>query len=251
MTDVKTGGVVKAVRADIPADDQKVVIQNAIWTHVLPYVAWLLMLQILTPPSGLYYALRVAAGLGLFLWFCPWRWYDRLRVRNLPLAFAVGVFVFVMWIFPETDTAARLPWFYRAYQYVGMLPPWKAGLVQEGTPYAPWICGWPLTLVRLLGSAMVISAIEEFFWRGFIYRWLIRSNFLRLDIGFFQASSFFFTALLFGSVHHRWFVGFLTGIIYGWLVLRTRDIWAAVIAHGITNFLLGLYVLSTGNYIFW
>ncbi len=35
------------------------------------------------------------------------------------------------------------------------------------------------------------------------------------------------------------------------LLLGTRDIWAAILAHCVTNFLLGLYVLLTSSYQFW
>ena len=57
--------------------------------------------------------------------------------------------------------------------------------------------------------------------------------------------------LLFGFEHQRWLVGILAGLAYLWLMLRTRDIWAAIVAHVITNFLLGLYVLAAGAYAFW
>jgi hypothetical protein len=33
-----------------------------------------------------------------------------------------------------------------------------------------------------------------------------------------------------------------------WLMLRTRNIWDCVAAHAVTNLLLGLYVVVTGNW---
>ena len=45
--------------------------------------------------------------------------------------------------------------------------------------------------------------------------------------------------------------GFLAGLAYGLLFLRTRDIWAACIAHASTNLALGFYVLATGHWEFW
>ena len=46
-------------------------------------------------------------------------------------------------------------------------------------------------------------------------------------------------------------VGILAGLAYGLLLIRTRDIWAAVTAHVVTNLLLGFYVLVMGAYGFW
>jgi CAAX prenyl protease-like protein len=67
----------------------------------------------------------------------------------------------------------------------------------------------------------------------------------------FQLGAFALTALLFGLEHTRWLVGIIAGLAYGALVLRTCDLHAAVVAHVVTNLLLGLYVLAAGAYGFW
>ncbi|MBU0679358.1 MAG: CAAX prenyl protease-related protein [Verrucomicrobia bacterium] len=234
-----------------PDDDNKVVIQNAMITHILPFGAWMILLSIFSPATGWTYALRAVVGAGLFLWFCPWRWYPRLQLKNLGWAMIVGILVFVVWILPETQTVSQFEGFHRLYQLVGILPPWSVPEVQETFPYAPEVCGWPLTIVRLLGSAVVIACIEEFFWRGFLYRWMIASNFLKVDLGLMEKTMFIAVAVLFGLEHHRWLAGIFAGLAYGYMVIRTKDIWAACIAHGITNFLLGLYVIVTRSYQFW
>ncbi len=238
--------------APIPADDQKTVIQNAVWIHALPFIAWVVLMSLLAPASGVHYAVRTAVGLALLLYMAPWRWYPALRIRNLPGAMGVGALVFGLWVFPETAFVQQhFPGLYRGYLLLGVVPPWSVAEWPAETPYAPEICGWPLTAMRLFGSAVVIAIIEEFFWRGFLYRWLVASNFLKIDLGFFRWSPYLITALMFSLVHDRVVVGFLTGLIYGAYVIRTRDVWAACVAHGVTNFLLGLYVLVCGRYEFW
>ena len=126
-----------------------------------------------------------------------------------------------------------------------------AAAASVGNFYAPEICGWPLALVRLAGSVFVISVAEEFFWRGFLMRWIQHIDFLDIDVGHFHALAFAVTAIAFGAEHTEWLVGILCGIAYGWFCLRTRDIWAACIAHATTNLLLGAYVFLTGAYQFW
>ncbi|MDZ7778822.1 MAG: CPBP family glutamic-type intramembrane protease [Gemmatimonadota bacterium] len=38
---------------------------------------------------------------------------------------------------------------------------------------------------------------------------------------------------------------------YGWLYLRTANLWVPVIAHAVTNAILGGWVLVTGSWTFW
>jgi CAAX prenyl protease-like protein len=97
----------------------------------------------------------------------------------------------------------------------------------------------------------VIAVIEEFFWRGFVYRWLQKQAFLEVPLSAFRLGYFVVVVLLFGVEHDRWVVGILAGIAYGVLLLKTRDIWATAIAHGVTNLVIGVYVLLTGYHHFW
>lgn len=219
--------------------------------HVVPFAAWVALIYLPGSPSGWTYAVRAVVGLALFLGLRPWRGYAPLRIRNLPLATGVGVAVFAVWILPETPWAARWPALQEFYLKYAVLPWGRAPEVLSPPPYAPETCGWPLALVRLLGSAFVISFIEEFFWRGFIYRWIIARDFRSVDLGVFSRNAFFVTALLFGLEHDRWLVGIVAGLAYGALIIKTRDVWAAGIAHAITNFLLGLYVLAASAHGFW
>ena len=119
------------------------------------------------------------------------------------------------------------------------------------SPFDPASCGWGLTLVRLLGSAFVIAVIEEFFWRGFLYRWIQSLDFLDIDPGKLHLGAFIGVAAIFGAEHREWLAGVVTGILYALLYIRTRDIWAACTAHVTTNLLLGVYVLATRNYLYW
>ena len=43
----------------------------------------------------------------------------------------------------------------------------------------------------------------------------------------------------------------MAGLAYAWLYVRTGKLWVAVIAHAVTNGVLGAWVLATGNWQFW
>lgn len=227
--------------------------RHAILAHVTPFAVWLL-LMLLPGNAAWMYALRTVAGAGAFAWLRPWQWYGRPKLRHVPSSLVVGVVVVLVWIFPETNWfGAHWPRAQEAYlrfavglSQFGHLPEPVAG-----TPYAPAVCGLPLTVIRMLGSCLVIAVIEEFFWRGFLYRFLIDSRFLKIELGRLSMSRFLLVAALFGLEHDRWLVGIVAGLAYGLLTIRTRDLWSAVIAHVVTNLLLGLYVILAGAHQFW
>jgi membrane protease YdiL (CAAX protease family) len=222
----------------------------AVWSHALPFAAWLALMTVPGLPPAWNYALRTALCLVLFLWLCPSRGYDCPKIRDLPPAFLVGVAVFAVWIFPESSWIDRWPKLRDLYLRWAVLP---VGKMPAPTffPFAPEVCGWPLALVRLAGSALVIAPIEEFFWRGLAYRWLIGKEFTQVDLGTLRWPILLTVSVCFGIEHDRWLAGLMAGLAYGLLMIRTRNIWAAVVAHVVTNFLLGLYVLADGAYQFW
>ena len=228
--------------------------ERAVLAHVLPFVVWVLLMVLPGLHPSWRYALQAVLGAYLFIRFRPWRWYSALKVGHILPAVGVGLVVAAIWIAPELRALGmRWPRVQIAYLkyavdlvHFGQFPePLRAA------PYAPAVCGWPLSIVRLLGSALVIAVIEEFFWRGFLYRWLQKQTFLGVDLGAFRLGQFCLVVLLFGVEHDRWVVGIVAGVAYGVLLLKTRDIWAVSIAHAVTNLVLGLYVLATGYYAFW
>ena len=242
--------------------------------HVAPFAVWLgviLFLQVLDSanvcPRWLYpwaYAVKSAVCAALFLWLKPWRVYAVLQRCHVPLALALGGGVAAVWILPESPWFGRIApdcqvfyhrWFilmpgtlpdYFNLDFYPSLPPGHLSLA-----FSPEEAGWPLTLMKLAGSAGVIAVIEEFFFRGFFYRWLRQGAFWRIPLTAFDAQAFWTVVAVFGLEHDRWFAGLLAGLAYGWLAVRTGDVWAAALAHGVTNALLGVYVIVSRQYGFW
>ena len=196
--------------------------------------------------------MRTLAGTAALAWARPWRWYAPLRVRNVPLAFGVGVAVLAVWVGFET------PWFKSAapalaefYERFLVMPFGRLREPLTSTPHAPGVTGWALFAVHMFGTSVVIAVIEEFFFRSFLYRWLQGKSFLDVALTHYDRTLFFAVAVVFGLEHAEWFAGILCGLAFAWLLRRTGDIWAAIVAHGTTNFLLGWYALGTGAWWFW
>ena len=240
----------------IPADsvDDRRYNNRAAWRHAIPFIAWIALmfgLKYVGEPAAWKYAVRAATALILLVACRPWKWYEPLRLRNVPASVIVGIAVCAVWVLPEVKWGDSYPFVQELYLRFGILPLGKIPTAAPPFIYAPATCGWPLTLVRLAGSAFVIAVIEEFFWRGFLYRWVMDRRFLQVKLSEFDWEAFIIVCAVFGLEHNRWLAGVVAGAAYALLMIRTRDIWAACLAHVVTNLLLGIYVLATASYVFW
>ena len=216
--------------------------------HAAPFLLWLAVLYAGGDPL-VNYALRCAVASAALLILRPWRWYGPPRLRGMPAAVLVGAIVAAVWVLPESAWLQRLwPGAARAYLRFAVL----------GTPdnaaaadFAPGLAGWPAAGLRLVGSVLVVGVIEEFFWRGLASRRLTAVRFVEQDPARLGAGAVLLASVAFGFEHARWLVGTLAGLAYAGLYMRTRDVWCAVVAHAVTNALLGAYVLASGQYGFW
>lgn len=186
--------------------------------------------------AGALYPVKVGlVALALFLFrnhFDELRWADLGRIRDTALSLGLGVIIFIVWI--NLD-----------------LP-----LVTAGEPkgFDPGVFGdlqVPMTIIRLMGAALVVPVMEELFWRSFLVRYLADRDFISVPHGTFTVFTFTATAVLFGLEHHLWLAGILAGAAYNFLYMRTGSITQCILSHGVTNLILGLYVVSTEKWLFW
>ena len=149
-------------------------------------------------------------------------------------AIGVGAAVFALWIILD------FPW---------------ATLGEPGAGFDPRRAGgdidWMLAAVRLFGAAAVVPIMEELFWRSFILRWIDKPDFLQLPAATISGRALVLSSILFGIEHNQWLAGILAGLAYGGLYMRSGTLWSPILAHAVTNLLLGLWVLTTGAWYFW
>ena len=111
---------------------------------------------------------------------------------------------------------------------------------------------WSFVAIRLAGAVLVVPFMEELFWRDYLWRSILAPNDFKLaQVGEWDWKAFLIVTLLFASVHIQWMTAIVWGAMIGALLVRTRSLGACIIAHGVTNLLLGLYVLYTGDWYFW
>jgi CAAX prenyl protease-like protein len=176
----------------------------------------------------------VAVALGLLApQFDELRATWRSATRDWLLALAVGVAIFILWI--------------------NLDQPWAS----IGTPagYDPrnttGEIDYPLAALRVAGACLVVPVMEELFWRSFIMRWIERVEFRSLAPASVAWRGLLISSVLFGFEHNLWLAGIVAGLAYGYLYMRSGNLWSPIIAHAVTNFLLGIWVIYSGNWKFW
>jgi len=106
----------------------------------------------------------------------------------------------------------------------------------------PW--AWGFLAIRFFGLIVVVPIIEEFFYRGFLMRFVVQPDWWNVPPGKVNAAALLLATLVPMAMHPGellaaavWFS------MITWLYVKTRSIWDCVAAHAVTNLLLGIYVV--------
>ena len=188
--------------------------------------------------------------------------YDELRFsdwKNLPATIVsciVGVIVFVLWINMAWTIQDISTLLHSVSEQIGLGSSWPAQSPPPATGYDPYLVQDTFTrnlliFSRLAGASLVVPVMEELFWRSFLLRYLVNNDFTRVAVGTFTWGSFLIIALLFGLEHDYLLAGMMAGVAYNLLAVYTKSIAHCVLAHGVTNLILGIYVLNSGKWQFW
>jgi CAAX prenyl protease-like protein len=228
--------------ATLPADAP--MFNHAAWMRILPFAAYLSFIvagdvleRLGVAPEVLrwLYPAKIAAVALLLALF--WRQYDelqhfRLSAAQTLTALVTGVVVLVLWVSLNTD-----------WMIIGS----PSGF----DPRSEGRIDWLLVAIRILGAALVVPVMEELFWRSFLMRWIVSADFESVDLSQLGFKSFVITVLLFGIEHNLWLAGIVAGAAYSLLYMRHRNLWSPILAHAVTNGLLGIWVVQTGNWSYW
>jgi CAAX prenyl protease-like protein len=217
---------------------------RAAWLRILPFAAYLVFivtgdvlarLGVRQDTLRWLYPAKIALVALLLALF--WRQYRELsRFYLAPLhalvALATGALVFVLWIALD------------------------AGWMIVGSPagFDPRVDGridWLLVAIRIAGAALVVPVMEELFWRSFLMRWVDAPDFESVEPSQLTIKSFVITIVLFGIEHNLWLAGIVAGAAYSLLYMRHRNLWSPILAHAVTNGLLGVWVVRTGSWSYW
>jgi uncharacterized protein len=209
--------------------------------YIAPFLVYVAMIALPLPPESLF-PVRFVLVLAVILFLS--RPYISLKPSQTVASIGIGIAVFLIWIGPDLL-------FGPGYRHFRVFE--NSFIGQARSSLAPELRRkWFFLAVRVLSSVALVPVLEELFWRGWLMRWLIDREFLKVPLGTFRAGSFWLVAILFASEHGPyWEVGLLAGIVYNLWVLRTRNLADCILAHAITNAALAAYVLAYGQWQYW
>jgi CAAX prenyl protease-like protein len=110
---------------------------------------------------------------------------------------------------------------------------------------------WTFLGLRFALLAIFVPIIEELFLRGWLVRWIHDVDWKEV-----KYSGLSFAAIAaptaYGVLTHSEKLAALVWFsLITWMMLKTKNFWDCVLAHAITNLLLGLYVIWSGNWQLW
>lgn len=164
------------------------------------------------------------------------REYEFAAPRRVWIAVVVAVVVFLVWIAPHA--------------LFGALP--RTSGFNPEVFRGPAVY-WMTVTLRFLRLVVVVPFVEEIFWRGFLLRYLISNDFARVPFGSFTWLSFAVVSFAFMSTHALpdWPAALVCGALYNCVAYWTKSLFSCVIAHALTNLLLGLWIMQTRQWGFW
>ncbi len=214
--------------------------------YVLPLLVFLLLTGLESTFEAVYpafYAVKIAlvGAVIVVLWrFLP---EAKPRAQGLGLAVALGVVLAFVWVIGDRITGLLHLHFAFLGRRVGYDP-----LREIGSPVARAA----FLAVRFLGLVVVVPICEEVFYRGFLLRFVTDpDDFRRVAIGRFTMGAFLVNVVLMAGSHPEWLVAAIFSAAMCSLVARTRNLFACVVAHGVTNLLLGVYVVTFHQWQYW
>ncbi len=159
---------------------------------------------------------------------------DFARVGHTAISVVSGLVIFVLWI--------KMDW---GFATLGNPQGFTPNVIDDDSMRLFMIT------TRMAGAVLVVPVMEELFWRSFLLRYVIDSDFSKIGIGRFTWPSFLIITILFGLEHNYYLAGMMAGAVFNILLYHTRSIAQCILSHAVANLALGVYVLQSGQWRFW
>lgn len=179
-----------------------------------------------------------------------WPGYRQYPWRLNWLAVAVGVVGAVVWIALAAWQRQWMPWLAERtgiewFKSLGQRSAFNP--LDEMRSNLLWAYGF--LAVRFVGLVVIVPVIEEVFLRGFVMRFVMKDRWWDVPFGSVNRTAMIVGTALPILMHPQeavaalvWFSGVT------WLMIRTRSIGSCVLTHAITNLMMGIYVIVSGNW---
>jgi CAAX prenyl protease-like protein len=204
-------------------------------------------------PAQFVYPVQTFAALGVLLYYRRSYTFDWSLKWGL-VGIAAGAVGIGFWLLPtalyqawgmtgKTEGILKLLGF--AERREGFDP----GIFQHPAAY------WGSLVCRFIRAAVVVAFVEEIFWRGFVMRFVCdwEGDYWKQPFGRASWISYGVVTGLFIAAHSP--LDYAGAFVYGTLTyllcVWSKNLGACVIMHATANFLMGLYIMRSGNYGLW
>jgi CAAX prenyl protease-like protein len=191
-------------------------------------------------------AAQILAAVALILLFSR-IWLDHFKFRVSMLAVVVGVVGYVLWV--------GICSFHPERQFLSLFGLQDLWPNREAFDPFTKISGTLQRNVflglRFTTLALIVPLAEELFLRGFLVRWIedVDMKSVRFDkLGWAAILAPTICSVL---THPETIAAIVWFSLVTWLMIRTRSFWNCVVAHMVTNLLLGIHVVATGAWELW
>lgn len=206
------------------------------------------------------YPLQSFLALGLLVFW--WKHYEfNWSVKGVLLGSVLGAIGIGFWLLPT-----------QSYEWLGFasdreVPEWmkKLGVEERrdgfdarmfGDPAAfDGVADWLALVLRFFRAVVIVSLVEEIFWRGFLMRWLLNreGDFRKVPFG---KPSWMTWAVVTGAfmIAHApvdWAGAIAFGTVMYGCAVWTKSLGACVVMHAVANLLMGIYAVTTGKLGLW
>ena len=194
------------------------------------------------------YTVKIVLTLGAMA-FCL-RGYRQFPPRVSLLGVLVGVVGVVIWV-----GLCKLDLEHRVLEPLGLGKLIDMGVRPGYNPLEEMAerpaAAWGFLAIRFFGLALIVPVIEEFFLRAFLMRYFVARDWWKVPFGTVTVTAVVVGTAVPMMMHPTELVAaFVWFSMVTWLMVQTRSIWDCVVAHAVTNFLLGVYVVTSGDWRF-
>ena len=197
----------------------------------------------------LVYTIKIALTMGTMA--VVWPGYRQFPWKLSPLALFVGVVGVGVWV-----GLCKLNLENRLLDPLGLGWLIETGRRTAFNPLEQWpdqpLSKYGFLAIRFWGLAIVIPIVEEFFLRGLLMRYFLAAEWWKVPFGVLTPTAVL-VGTLFPVLMHP--MEMLAAAVWfsmvTWLMYRTHNIWDCVAAHAATNLLLGIWVVSSGDWFLW
>ena len=199
--------------------------------------------------------------IGIVLWIVPYHFAWKVMFARIPVLGNENIFLSLTYGFKFAEDA-----FHQAKGALILVPSvlpessYGAEILKVGAEQLKDFCGLGMGVglvaafllgVRVFGASFMVPMFEELFSRSALTRFCVAEQYKEVPIGYYTKKSFLIALGFFILSHPWWFVALIWGGLIFFLYYWKKSLPLCIFAHGVSNLLLGIYVIVTGNYYLW